>query len=86
MLRDSELPERDVLMARLAAILGEDLCTFEKIVLHFLGQRVEAEVFLPAQTALNDSLISTLNTRLAERLPADQWFSNITLNCVIAPK
>ena len=85
-LRGSGLPERDVLMERLETILGEDLSRFDKIVLHFLGQRVEAEVFLPEKMVTNADAVTQLNARIAETLPADEWFSAITLNHQIAPK
>lgn len=84
--RRVELPERDVLMGRLESILGEDLTQFEKIVLHFLGQQVEAEVFLPASITPGSERMAQVQARLAERLKRDEWFSDITLNHTIAPK
>lgn len=85
-LRGGDLPGRDVLVKRLESILGEDPAQFEKIVLHFLGQQVEAEVFLPPSMARDPQCLSRLEARLAERLPGDEWFSRITLNHTIAPK
>ena len=85
-LRGGRLPERDVLMGRLESILGEDLTRFEKVVLHFLGQQVEAEVFLPASIAQDQKQLARIETRIALRLHDDEWFSNISLNHIIAPK
>jgi cation diffusion facilitator family transporter len=79
-------PGRDVLMGRLESILGEDLTQFEKIVLHFFGQQMEAEVFLPAWMVQDREYLARLEARLAKRLPEDEWFSSITLNHTIAPK
>ena len=79
-LRRAKLPERDVLMKRLETILGEDLSQFEKVILHFLGQQVEAEVFLPGSIAQDPEHLARLQARIASQLDGDIWFSNISLN------
>ena len=85
-LRGAELPARDVLMERLQALLGEDLAHFDRIVLHFLGQRVEAEVFMP-QSIVNDAeRVARLSARLDQQMLGDPWFSNISLNHTVAPQ
>lgn len=84
-LRSAELPGRDVLMGRLESILGEDLTRFDKIVLHFLGNQVEAEVFVPAALAAQGAWVAAMEKRLSAHLDEDAWFKRITMNTTIAP-
>ncbi|MFY9328791.1 MAG: cation diffusion facilitator family transporter [Georgfuchsia sp.] len=81
-----KLPGREELMGRLELILGEDIAQFEKVILHYLGQQVEAEVFLPDRIVNDPECLDKLETCLAERLPKDDWFSSITLNYKAAPR
>ena len=81
-----ELPEREVLLAHLRVLLGEELPQFEKTLLHYLGRRVEAEVFLPPEVCFDPSHVARLERRLAERLNGDAYFSAVSLNCRIAPR
>ncbi|MFA4970238.1 MAG: cation transporter dimerization domain-containing protein, partial [Sulfuritalea sp.] len=52
--------------------------------LHYLGNRVEAEVFLPPGFA-DDAMLATIKQRMEEALPDDAWFIAIRLNQRIAP-
>ncbi len=81
-----ELPEREVLLAHLRVLLGEELPQFEKTLLHYLGRRVEAEVFLSPEVCFDPSHVARLERRLAERLNGDAYFSAVSLNCRIAPR
>lgn len=85
-IRAIELPEREVLLGHLRVLLGEDLPQFEKTLLHYLGRRVEAEVFLPPEVCFDQSHVARLERRLAERLSGDAYFSAVSLNCRIAPR
>jgi cation diffusion facilitator family transporter len=81
--RTRELPERSVLLAHLNQLLGEngeDGPAPERVVLHYLGDRVEAEVTLAADVA------ASCQRRLSERLPGDPWFDSVTVFQCIAPK
>lgn len=82
----AELPDRDALMAHLHGLLGEEAAGIEKTVLHYLGNRVEAEVFLPPQTCLDATRMTRLEQRIAGQLDADPFFRAISLNCRVAPK
>ena len=84
--RATELPEREVLLRHLRILLGEDLPQFEKTLLHYLGRRVEAEVFLPPEVCFDPSHIVRLERRLSDRLEGDPYFSAVSLNCKIAPR
>jgi cation diffusion facilitator family transporter len=82
----ADLPDRDVLMAHLHELLGEEAARIEKTVLHYLGNRVEAEVFLPLEVCLDAARISRLEQRIAAQLGGDAIFRAITLNGRFAPK
>jgi cation diffusion facilitator family transporter len=80
------LPGRETLLRHLRALLGEDAPELEKALLHYLGNRVEAELFLPWDACRDATRVAALERRIAERLPADPFFSAISLNCRVAPK
>ncbi len=82
----AQLLGREELIGHLHGILGEDLPPFERTILHFLDNRVEAEVFLPAAVAHDARRLAEIEGRLMELLPTDPYFSAITLNCKVAPK
>lgn len=86
MSNSAALPDRDILMARLGELLGAEAPSIERTLLHYLGDRVEAEVFLPLDTCLDPVRLSALEGRIAARLPGDPHFRAISLNCRIAPK
>ncbi|MDP1735377.1 MAG: cation diffusion facilitator family transporter [Sulfuritalea sp.] len=79
-----QLPERAVLLAHLRELLGADSPELEQTTLHYLGNRVEAEVFLPSGHV--DALaIAAIRQRVEAALPGDPWFAAIHLNQRIAP-
>jgi len=81
-----ELPDREALLEHLAALLGIELPQFEKTLLHYLGNRVEAEIFLPQSICLDPDQVVRVEKRLSESLPGDPYFSAVSLNYRIAPK
>lgn len=82
----AELPDRETLLRHLRALLGEDLPEFDKTRLHYLGNRVEAEIFLPQGVFFDPAHVAALERRIAERLPESPIFSAISINCRIAPR
>lgn len=86
MSNSADLPDRDALMAHLKSLLGEEAAGIEKTVLHYLGNRVEAEVFLPMETCRDLARMSRLEQHIAGQLRDDPIFRAISLNCRIAPK
>lgn len=86
MSNSSDLPDRDVLMAHLFDLLGEEAPEVERTLLHYLGNRVEADIFLPREASLDTARMVRLEQRIAGRLPGDPYFRAISLNCRIAPK
>ena len=80
-----QLPDRAELLAHLRRVLDIDPPEFERTMLHYLGTRVEAEVFLPAGH-IDDARLTAIRQRVADALAADPWFIAIRLNQRIAPK
>jgi cation diffusion facilitator family transporter len=79
------LPERDALVDHLHQLLGAQAPVFERVQLHYLGQRVEAEIFLPVAVARDSERLASLNRHLADRLPDDPYFRAVSLNFRLAP-
>ena len=79
-----DLPDRAFLLAHLRQLLGTDPPGFERTILHYLGTRVEAEVFLPPGFA-DEAELDTMKKRVESALRDDPWFSAIRLNQVVAP-
>ncbi len=82
----ADLPDRDVLMVQLHALLGEEAAGIERTVLHYLGNRVEADVFLAREACCDTARMAKLEQRIASQLPGAPHFRAVTLNCRIAPK
>ncbi len=79
-----QLPDRAVLLAHLSELLDAKPPEFERTTLHYLGNRVEAEVFLPPGFA-DDARLTAMKQRVEVALPGDPWFVAIRLNQRIAP-
>lgn len=75
-----QLPARDVLLAHLRGLLGCDLAD-KQTLLHYLGSKVEAEVFIPVAVGpASEVSLTQMKSRLAEALPSDPWFSAVHIN------
>ncbi len=81
----AELPDRDTLLAHLRRLLDADPPGFEHTMLHYLGNRVEAEVFLPEAVSADPARLAAMQTRLRAGLHGDPWFSSVSLNQRFAP-
>lgn len=86
MSNSADLPDRDVLMAQLNDLLGEEAAGIERTVLHYLGNRVEVDVFLSREACFDTARMARLEQHIAQRLPGAPWFRAISLNCRIAPR
>jgi len=80
----TQLPDRAFLLAHLSALLDANPPGFEHTTLHYLGSRVEADVFLPHDFA-DEARLVTIRQRVAAALPDDPWFVAIRLNQRVAP-
>ena len=78
------LPDRSFLLAHLSELLGGSLAELDQTTLHYLGARVEAEVFLPPGFA-DEARLAAIGQRVAAALATDRWFVAIRLNQRIAP-
>jgi hypothetical protein len=75
-----KLPSRAVLLTRLRDLLGCDLDD-RQALLHYLGNKVEAEVFIPEAVGIVDEArLAQMKERLASVLPGDTWFSAVHIN------
>lgn len=79
-----QLPDRVALVEHLRQMLGDESPPPERMVFHFLGNRVEAEILLPPDD--DPARLECLRTRLTERLRGDPYFTAIDLHTRIAPK
>ncbi|MCF8177785.1 MAG: cation diffusion facilitator family transporter [Sulfuritalea sp.] len=79
-----QLPDRAVLLEHLVKLLDTCPPDFEATTLHYLGTKVEAEIFLPSGFA-DESRLAEIKRRLELALPGDPWFVAIRLNQKIAP-
>ncbi|HTY04407.1 MAG TPA: cation diffusion facilitator family transporter [Rhodocyclaceae bacterium] len=82
----ADLPDREQLLPHLRMLLGQETAPeFERVQLHYLGQQVEAEVFLPVELALDRKRVRQLQELIEQRLPNDPYFRKVTLHWT-APK
>ena len=79
------LPGREALLEELRPLLA-GLPAPERVLLHYLGGRVEVEVFLNHHFFENGAALQMAETQLAERLGQHSTIRSISLNCLIAPK
>jgi cation diffusion facilitator family transporter len=85
-LRSRELPQREELLAHLRELVGAEAGEPERVVLHYLGNRAEAEWLLAPAVAADPARVASCQRRLLERLPDDPWFAAVTLMERVAPK
>ena len=80
-----QLPDRAVLLSHLSGLLDATPPEFERTTLHYLGNRVEAEVFLSPDFS-DEAGLAAIQDRVTTALQRDPWFTAIRLNKRIAPK
>lgn len=74
----AELPEREAIETHLRELLGEDAPPFERCVLHYLGQQVEAEIIFP--DSVDAQTLARLQAALQRRQPSAAWLRSITVH------
>jgi cation diffusion facilitator family transporter len=77
-------PERTEIMCAMHALLGDELPAPTRIQLHYLGDRVEAEVILPAAAAAQLD-VHALKRRAAAKMAEDPRYRGIAFYVQIAP-
>ena len=79
----ADLPERQLILAELD-LLTRGLPTPERVLLHYLGGQVEAELFLSADLA--PATLATLESEMQQRLTAHPYLGKLSLHQTNAPK
>ena len=82
---DHRLPGRVALQAELDDILGAGVPQVAPAVFHYVGGKVEAEVFLPFDWCADRERLGMLNGRIAAGAAASSHWGRIALLCHVAP-
>lgn len=80
------LPGRDELESQIAVLLGPDVIQTAPPVLHYLGGRVEAEVYVSAELVAVPELRAALEQRIESVLDGRTVFRSIAIYGRVAPK
>jgi cation diffusion facilitator family transporter len=76
-----DFPERAALEAHLAEILGPDAPAFERALFHYLGEKVEAEIFFSLPP--DPQSLASIEKRLEDKLADDPWIRSAVLHVSI---
>jgi hypothetical protein len=79
------MPGRDGLLQHLAPLL-DGLPEPQRVVFHYIGAKVEAEVYLPHDYFAECSALVEAEAKVAAHLVDNLYFSKISLNCVVVAK
>ncbi|MEO8417490.1 MAG: cation diffusion facilitator family transporter [Methylophilaceae bacterium] len=79
------MPERESLLMHLAPLL-DGLPESQRVVFHYIGGKVEAEVYLPHYFFEHGTALLEAETKIAKRLANNQYFSAVSLHCLVVPK
>jgi cation diffusion facilitator family transporter len=79
------LPGRTALVEEIAEILGHDVPQAAPAVFHYVGDRIEAEVFLPFDWCADPVRLEALQQRVHARVDESPHWGRIALMCRIAP-
>jgi hypothetical protein len=80
---NQHLPNRETLIAHLEQRLGQAMPGVEKVALHYLDGKAEAEIFLSSE--VSDKQVGALKTAVADLLRDDPFFVAIHLHTCNAP-
>jgi hypothetical protein len=79
------MPGRDALLQHLVPLL-DGLPVPQRVLFHYIGAKVEAEVFLPFDYFDQCSDLVEAEAKVAKRLVGNLYFRAISLNCVTVSK
>jgi cation diffusion facilitator family transporter len=79
------MPGRDGLLQHLVPLL-DGLPEPQRVVFHYIGAKVEAEVYLPHDYFAQCSALVEAEAKVTARLVDNLYFSKISLNCVVVAK
>lgn len=77
----ANVPERAALEAHLRELIGANAPAFERSVFHYLGEKIEAELFFPA--VLPSEVLAGIESRLAEHLEKDLWVRKVVIHAQV---
>lgn len=80
------LPDRAELEVEIASILGSELRQCAPPTLHYLGNRVEADVYIGIDHVMDASSCAALEQRVGSAVDGHPVFRSISIHCRIAPK
>lgn len=83
--RSAELPGRAEILEEVSRLLGPEVPRPERTLLHYLGGRVEAELFFPPATCPDAGRIAALQQDIATQVQKHAFLRRITLHCRLAP-
>ena len=75
----------DTIQQVLDEILGDDVPQAAPAVFHYVGDQVEAEVYLPFDWCVDSVRLDNLQERVRRRVEASPCWGRIALLCRIAP-
>jgi cation diffusion facilitator family transporter len=81
-----DLPEREALLGHLRGMLGVEERCIEKAVFHYLGDKVDAEIFLAPELTADAARMADIHDRLENGRTEETAFGSISLHHRIAPK
>lgn len=79
------MPGRESLLIHLAPLL-DGLPEPQRVVFHYIGGKVEAEVYLAHDFFEHGAALVKAEAKVAEQLIGNQYFSSVSLYCVVMPK
>lgn len=79
------MPARESLLIHLAPLL-DGLPEPQRVVFHYIGGKVEAEVYLQHDFFEHGTALVKAEETVAGRLTDNQYFSSVSLNCLVMPK
>lgn len=83
--RGRRYPDRSALLAHLQSVVGDEVPILDDTVLHYLGQRIEADAYVPLDVLTDQQRLQSAHKRIAEVIAADPWFCAIRLHGRCAP-
>ncbi len=79
------MPARESLLIHLVPLL-HGLPEPRRVVFHYIGGKVEAEVYLQHDFFENGVALAQAEERVVGRLADNPYFSSVSLNCLVMPK
>ena len=79
------MPGRESLLTHLMPLL-DGLPDPQRVVFHYIGGKIEAEVYLPHDFFEHGAALAEAEAKVAGRLTDNQYFRSVSLNCLVVPK